>query len=196
MAHINLLPWREERRKQRQKEYQTQLGITALAAAAVMLGVHMFYQGLIDEQNTRNAFLKNAIVELDKKIVEIKSLEETRQQLIGRMEVIQKLQASRPNIVHVMDVLVRTVPDGIQLESVSVQNDKEINIQGTSESAARVAEYLRTINTSGWLGGAAIIGQGILANTKDPDALGRYVFTIKGNITPPKPEAEQKEAAQ
>ncbi len=150
MANINLLPWREKLRKQRLRDF----GLTALAALLFTgLGIgywHFFNQGLIDHQNNRNRFLEQEIAKVDKQIAEIKELERTRQKLISRMKVIEDLQVSRPQIVHMFDELVTTVPDGAYLTLLK-QAGNRLSMNGRAQSNARVSTYMRNIESSPWM---------------------------------------------
>lgn len=150
MAHINLLPWREKLRKQRRREF----GFMVLGALVLtLLGMgywHWYVQGLIDNQNARNRFLENEIAKVDKEIREIRDLEKTRQKLIARMKVIEDLQVSRPQIVHLFDELVTVVPDGAYLTRM-VQNGRNLSLDGRAQSNARVSTYMRNIEASPWL---------------------------------------------
>ncbi|HEY4582886.1 MAG TPA: fimbrial protein, partial [Lysobacter sp.] len=118
MARINLLPWRAERRKQRQKEFGVMLGATAIGALVLAMGINMYYGAQIDGQNERNAYVQNQIAEVEKQITEIEELNKTKSRLLARKEVIEKLQASRSQMVHLFDSLVRTIPDGVVLTSI------------------------------------------------------------------------------
>jgi type IV pilus assembly protein PilN len=152
MAHINLLPWREKLRKQRQRDF----GLMALGALVLTLAGmgywHWYNEGLIDHQNDRNRFLENEIARVDKEILEIRELEKTRQKLISRMKVIEDLQVSRPQIVHLFDELVTVVPDGAYLTKAS-QRGRSLVLQGRAQSNARVSTYMRNIEASPWLAG-------------------------------------------
>jgi type IV pilus assembly protein PilN len=111
MAHINLLPWREAYRQEKQKEFISILGLTAVAGATVVFASHIFVNGVISNQEDRNTFLEGEITAVEKRIAEIKELEKTKQALLDRMEIIQQLQRSRPEIIHTFDELVATLPD-------------------------------------------------------------------------------------
>ena len=150
MARINLLPWRAERRKQRQKEFGVMLGATAIGALVLAMGINMFYGAQIDGQTERNAYLEQQIAEVDKQIVEIKALNQTKDRLLARKEVIEKLQASRSQMVHLFDSLVRTIPDGVVLTSIK-QDDQALTLEGRSQSNARVSTYMRNLEGSGWM---------------------------------------------
>lgn len=150
MAGINLLPWRAERRKQKQKEFFT---VTALAlglSAAALAFVHMQIDAMINYQNLRNKYLESEVALFDKKIKEIEELEAKKKRLISKMEVIQQLQTSRPEVVHLFDELARTIPDGVHLVDLT-QIDKNIVMNGIAQSNARVSAYMRNLGSSPWL---------------------------------------------
>jgi len=156
MAHINLLPWRETLRKKRQQQF----GLAAAGMIAVtvllLLGAHLQIQGMIDYQNKRNAFLTNEIAELDRKIAEIKALEKTKAQLLTRMDIIQQLQSSRPEIVRLFDELVMTLPEGVFLTQVT-QEGRGVELKGRAQSNARVSSYMRRVDASDWLGNSSLV---------------------------------------
>lgn len=150
MAKINLLPWREERRQERKREFMiTTSLVLALAAGLVLLGDRIV-NNQIDNQKARNQYLTQNIRELDKKVRELKELQRRRNQLIDRMRVIQELQGNRPIIVRVMDQLVRTIPDGVFYQSLSTKG-KRIQIKGVAESNNRVSSLMRSLDASDWL---------------------------------------------
>ena len=151
MAKINLLPWRAERRKQRQQEFMTMLGVAAAAAALISLLIVLYYNGQIDGQNARNQYLTDQIALLDKQIVEINELDKKKAGLLKRKQVIEELQASRSQMVHLFDELARTIADGTQITSLQ-QNGTEMTILGRAQSNARVSTYLRNLDASGWMG--------------------------------------------
>jgi type IV pilus assembly protein PilN len=150
MARINLLPWRAERRKQRQKEFMTMLGAAAILAVVLSFAIITYYSGQISGQGDRNAFLKDQIAKVDKQIDEIQALDEKKSKLLARKEVIEQLQANRSKMVHLFDSLVRTIPDGVVLASVKQDGDK-LTLQGRSQSNARVSTYMRNLESSGWM---------------------------------------------
>jgi len=193
MPRINLLPWRENLHKQRQRAFVKHAGLAfALALGGVVFG-HIVVQSQIDDQEQRNAFLKQTIADLDRQITEIKTLKETRANLVARMEVIERLQQTRSYVVHAFDQIARTVPEGIILTKVALKNDQQLEISGISDTAARVADYLRNLNRAEWLSNASIVGTGILAQdlTKpgsQTPALGfkgEYAFNITAQFSPP-----------
>lgn len=150
MARINLLPWRAERRKQRQKEFGVMLGVAAIVAVLLSFLIITFYSGQISGQNERNAYLRDQITQLDKQIVEIEELDKKKGKLLARKEVIEQLQANRSQMVHLFDSLVRTIPDGVVLTSIK-QDDIVLTLEGRSQSNARVSTYLRNLEGSGWM---------------------------------------------
>ena len=150
MARINLLPWRAERRKQRQKEFMTMLGASAILAVVLAFLIISYYNGQISGQTERNTFVREQIAKVDTQIEEIKALDEKKSKLLARKEVIEQLQANRSKMVHLFDSLVRTIPDGVVLTSVKQEGDK-LTLQGRSQSNARVSTYMRSLETSGWM---------------------------------------------
>jgi len=150
MARINLLPWRAERRKLRQKEFMAMLGASALAAVVASFLIWMFYNGQISGQQERNNFLREQIAQVDAKIKEIEVLDQKKAKLLARKEVIEKLQANRSQMVHLFDSLVRTIPDGVTLTSIQ-QDGEQLTLKGRSQSNARVSTYMRNLESSGWM---------------------------------------------
>ena len=150
MARINLLPWRAERRKLRQKEFMTMLGLAALAGVVLWFLVNMYYNNQISGQNERNAFLQGEIAKVDGKIKEIEELDKKKAKLLARKEVIEQLQANRSQMVHLFDSLVRTIPDGVILSSIKQEGEK-LTLEGRSQSNARVSTYMRNLEGSGWM---------------------------------------------
>ena len=150
MARINLLPWRAERRKQRQKEFGVMLAFAALAGLALWFLVNSYYNGQISGQEERNAYLQTQISQVDTKIKEIEELDRQKSRLLARKEVIEQLQANRSQMVHLFDSLVRTIPDGVVLTSIKQEGEK-LTLEGRSQSNARVSTYMRNLEGSGWM---------------------------------------------
>lgn len=150
MAGINLLPWRAERRKQRQQEFFSLTVLAVLATVAVMLLVHFYISQMIEYQNQRNRYLQSEVAVLDQKIKEIQDLDAKKKRLIAKMEIIQQLQLNRPEIVHLFDELARTIPDGVVLLDLA-QTDNNLLINGVAQSNARVSGYMRNLESSPWL---------------------------------------------
>jgi type IV pilus assembly protein PilN len=150
MAKINLLPWREELRKQKKKNFLTAMGLLALATLVAFVFVHTFIQGRHDYQESRNKILTEEIARLDLKLGEIKNIEDTKNKLLAKIDLIQKLQESRPEVVHLLDEIPRNTPDGVFLTKFS-QKDQSLVFEGKSQSNARVSAFMRAIDASNWL---------------------------------------------
>ncbi|HFE38667.1 MAG TPA: pilus assembly protein PilN [Gammaproteobacteria bacterium] len=150
MARINLLPWRETRKKEREKRYFTAMGLVAVLSIAAGVGVHMEMEKQSNFQSQRNQFLLQQIAALDLEIKAIKTLEVEKARLLNRMKVIQTLQKSRPEIVHLFEELVLTLPEGAQLLEIS-QKGPTINIEGVAESNSRISSFMRNMDKSVWL---------------------------------------------
>ncbi|MEL7536846.1 MAG: PilN domain-containing protein [Pseudomonadota bacterium] len=150
MPRINLLPWREEQRKQRQQQF----GIAAAAAIGVaalfVWIVNLFFDGRIDYQRDRNLRLENEIAQIRRSITEIEDLEQQKDRLLARMEIIEQLQTSRPEVVHLFQELVASVPDGVYLTGVT-QTNRDLAITGLAQSSTRVSALMRNIDASPWL---------------------------------------------
>ena len=150
MARINLLAHREERRKLARQHFFVIAGGTAVVGALVVVAMHGFYAAKIDTQAERNRFLKSEIAKLDKEIAEINKLKDEIQALLARKQVIETLQADRAQTVHLLDELVRQMPEGVYLKSVA-QKGRNINVVGYAQSNARVSTLMRNIESSPWL---------------------------------------------
>lgn len=155
MPRINLLPWREAERKRRRQEFIFASVGALLAAGVLTLVVNWQFDSAISSQNERNQVLKNEIANLDKEITEILGLEQQKQRLLARMQVIEQLQRSRPEVVHLFDQLVRTVPDGVYLTGVK-QTGKRVQLNGVAQSSTRVSSYMRNIDASEWMADPAL----------------------------------------
>lgn len=181
MAKINLLPWRAERRKQRQQQFYTLLAIVAIAAVLAVFGIKLYFDSLIEAQQARNAYLQNEISEVDKKIKEIESLDKKRADLLQRKQVIEELQASRSQMVHLFDELVQTIPEGIRLTSIK-QNGSVLTLEGVSQSNARVSSYIRALEGSGWMARPDLS----VIEAKGSEKNMPYIFNLKVSLVQPK----------
>ncbi|MBL1141939.1 MAG: pilus assembly protein PilN [Proteobacteria bacterium] len=150
MSRINLLPWREEKRKELQQEFMTLLAIVALLAAAVWGAFHYYHVQLIEVENSRLKYIGEKITILDAKIEEIKELEKEKESLLSRMRAIEQLQGNRPLIVRLFDELVTNLPEGLSVTSIK-QKDASITIEGLAQSNARVSSFMRNLEKSEWL---------------------------------------------
>jgi type IV pilus assembly protein PilN len=149
MAHINLLPWRQALREQRKQDFFVTIGVFASIMGAVVIAVHLYMVSLIDNQITRNTRLKSEIVQIDKKIEEIRNLEKQKEQLIARMQVIEELQSNRPAVVRLFDELAKIIPEGLYIDSLDQKNGL-ITIKGQAQSNARVSAFMRALEESAW----------------------------------------------
>jgi len=150
MPRINLLPWREELRQKRKKEF-----LVALLGAVIIGGLMTYVskltvQGWTASQDSRNTVLRTEIETLDQQIEEILSLEAQKERLIARMEIIDELQRSRPDVVHLFDEFVTALPEGVHLTEIT-QLGSRIELVGAAQSSTRVSALMRNIDDSQWL---------------------------------------------
>ena len=150
MPRINLLPWREQQRTERKKAFGVGMLAAVVGALAVAGAGWLLMTQMIDAQISRNELLQKEIKVVDRQIEEINSLEAQKQQFIARMQIIEKLQRSRPEIVHVFDTFVKTIPDGTYLTAIT-QTDQRFKIQGVAQSSTRVSAFMRALDASEWL---------------------------------------------
>jgi len=150
MPRINLLPWREQQRRERKLAFFVALGVAAGAAALVAFAAYLLLGSMIDAQDRRNDRLRAEIKVLDKQIEEINDLDAQKQRFIARMQIIEKLQRSRPEVVHLFDELVKTMPDGTYLTSIKESGNK-LKLEGVAQSSTRVSTLMRNIAASQWL---------------------------------------------
>lgn len=187
MARINLLPWREELRKRQQREFGYMIGAGVALSLLLIVLIHFIIQGWIGGQNERNDLLKREIALLEEKIKEIRELEKVKSNLISRMEVIQQLQTSRPQIVHLFDEIINVLPDGSYLTEL-VQEGNILTLKGRAQSNARVSALMRGIDKSQWLTKPVLeeIASQERGNT------GLFTFKLKMEQTSPKAEGKEK----
>jgi type IV pilus assembly protein PilN len=150
MPRINLIPWREAERKQKRQEFGVGAVGALVLAGAIAFAVNLQMSAAISAQNERNQYLKDETAKLDKQIAEILELDQEKQRLVARMQVIEQLERSRAEVVHLFDQLVKTLPDGIYLTSIK-QTDRKIQLKGLAQSSSRVSNYMRNIDASEWL---------------------------------------------
>ena len=182
MPKINLLPWREELRREAQRNFIISLVLAAVLAAGCVFAVNRYFEAQISNQDARNAFLKSEITKLDRKIARIDQLDETRSRLIERKRVIEDLQANRTLMVRLFDQMVRTVPTGIRLLNARQVGD-EITLRGTSQSQARISTYLRNIEAAGVLHEPRL---GIVeAESEGTDSTMPFMFELTATVAPP-----------
>jgi len=150
MPRINLLPWRDEERKERKLKFLVSLGVAALGALVVTGVGYMLMDSMVSAQEARNSRLDEEIAVLDRQIEKINSLEADKARFIARMEVIEKLQRSRPEIVHIFDEIAKQMPDGVYLTGMT-QNGTRLKFEGVAQSSTRVSTFMRNIDGSSYL---------------------------------------------
>lgn len=155
MPRINLLPWREAERRDRKLRFVVALGAATVVAIAFTFIAYLTFSSMIDAQLSRNRLLQGDIQVLDRQIAEINDLEADKRRFIARMDIIEKLQRSRPEIVHLFDTIVRTVPPGVYLTSVA-QHGEHLKFEGIAQSSTRVSSFMRDIDSSRWLKNPAL----------------------------------------
>jgi type IV pilus assembly protein PilN len=185
VARINLLPWREEARQQRQQDFLTAGGIALGITLGIAVLVHLFFEGRIDNQQALNQYLEGEIAKLNIKIKEIEALEKTKADLLSRMEIIQQLQKSRPEIVRLFDELVTALPEGVYLTKVE-QNARSVVIEGRAQSNARVSAFMRQVETSRSIGKPRLL----LIENKDKTDTGLSHFRLSFDQLSQDAEAE------
>lgn len=175
MIRINLLPWREERRKHRRQQFYTLLAVVAGVGLAIAALVHTIIAGVVDNQEQTNAFLKREIAALDTEINEIKRLREQTDALLARKQVIESLQGNRAEAVNLFNELARQVPEGIYLKLVKQQGPK-VTLVGYAQSNARVSTLMRNLEASPYLEKPDLVE--IKAATVDKRRLSEFNLTI------------------
>lgn len=150
MPRINLLPWRDQQRKERKLAFFVALGGAAVGALVVAFAIYLMFQSMIGSQERRNQLLRTEIKAVDRQIEEINDLETQKQRFISRMQVIEKLQRSRSEVVHLFDEVAKTMPDGTYLTAFK-QDGKKLKFEGVAQSSTRVSTFMRSISASQWM---------------------------------------------
>ena len=184
MAHVNLLPWRAERRKQREREFYMQL-VSAFVVGVGVLLLWMFWMNQrVDNQRERNAYLQTEIKQLDVRIAKIKDLDRVRDHLLARKQIIEQLQADRSQMVHLFDELVKTIPSSVRLTGLQ-QNGQAMKLDGVAQSNASVAAYMRNMEQSPWMGHAD------LRKTENSHDGSRMPYRFGLDVALSRPKAEE-----
>jgi len=192
MPRINLIPWRDAERKRKRQEFGLGAAAALMVAGLLAFAVNLQMQGAVSYQNGRNQFLKEEIAKLDKQIAEIQQLDQQKQRLLARMQVIEQLERSRPEVVHLFDQLVRTLPDGVYLTAVK-QAERKVQLKGIAQSSTRVSSYMRNLDASEWLTDPSL---DILENKGNSDAGSEFTLNaLQENLQLP-PSEEQAVAAR
>ena len=176
MPRINLLPWREAERKKRQQDFMVALGGAVMAAVGVIGLTWFMFEQMIDGQQARNQRLEAEIAELEKSITEIDSLERQKERLLARMEIIEQLQRSRPEIVHLFDEMVRQLPEGVHLTGMR-QTGSRVEIRGVAQSSTRVSALMRQADQSDWLTDPSVTR--VETTESGPARQAEFVVTLK-----------------
>jgi type IV pilus assembly protein PilN len=189
-ARINLLPHREERRKRSRQHFYVIAGGTGMIGILIVVAVHGFYSARIETQVDRNRFLKSENTKLDKEIAEIQKLKDEIQALLARKQVIETLQTDRATTVYMLDQLVRQMPEGVYLRSVT-QRGTKIRLLGYAQSNARVSTLMRNIEASPWLGSPGLVE--VKASSVDKRRVSEFELTL--SLKKPTPDAKGAPAA-
>jgi type IV pilus assembly protein PilN len=150
MPRINLLPWRDQQRKERKLAFFVALGGAAFGALVAAFAGYLLFKSMIGSQEQRNERLSTEIKTVDRQIEEINDLETQKQRFIARMQVIEKLQRSRSEVVHLFDEIAKTMPDGTYLTSFK-EDGKKLKFEGVAQSSTRVSTFMRNISASQWM---------------------------------------------
>ena len=191
MIRINLLPHREIRRKQQQQQFFIALGVVAVIGAAIWFAVHTYLDDRLQDQRNRNQYLTEEIAKLDKQIAEIKKVKEETDRLLARKTVVETLQANRSEVVHLLDQLVRQLPDGVYLKGIK-QTGQKVAINGYTQSQARVSTLMRNLESSANLERPGLVE--IKAVTVNNQRLNEFTMNI--DITRQQVEDTQKGGAR
>lgn len=176
MIRINLLPHRELARAARRRQFNVLLGVAVAAGVLVVVLGHLFIDARQSAQEARNAFLEQEIAKLDSQIGEIKKIREQTQALLERKQVVETLQANRTEVVHLVDQMIRLLPDGLYLKSFKQAGDV-VTINGYTQSSARVSTLMRNLNDSEWFESANLIE--IKAATVNNLRANEFVLTVR-----------------
>ena len=171
-VRINLLPHREQKRVARQRQFVSLAALLAIMSLGVVGLVHIVLSKQIDNQNSRNALLKTEIVKLDEQIREIDKLREQIAQVLARKQVVETLQANRNESVHLLDQLVRQLPDGVYLRSIR-QSGTRVTLIGYAQSNARVSTLMRNIESSPWVASPELVEVKLVAPPPPPGGQAR-----------------------
>ena len=189
MARINLLPWREEKRRERQRQFMTSLLLISILGVVLVFFTGFVFDQKIAHQQIRNELVQSEIRALEARIKRIDELERTRARLISRKQVIESLQASRSITVELLDKLAKSIPVGVTLTTIR-QQGKDLSLVGTSQSNARVSAYLRELEAND-LFLSPQLGYVRSVNSAGP-ATEPYTFSIKVTLRSPKSADEEE----
>lgn len=189
MARINLRPWREELRAEKQRQFVVMLFGALILAAGLAFLWQTHVQGQIDHQESRNDYIRNAMSDLEEQIAEIEDLKERREELLSRMKVIQDLQGQRPVIVRAFDEMVQTLPDGLYYTQLE-KSDDNVSIVGMAESNSRISSLMRNFETSDWFSEPNLTN--VSAADEQRSGYSRFNLSVKQVV----PDADDADAEQ
>lgn len=190
MIRVNLLPHREIRRKQQQQQFFILLGVVVVIGACIWFAVHTYLEDRFENQVARNKYLQSEIAKLDKQIAEIQKLKDQTAALLARKRVVETLQGTRSEVVHLLDQLVRQLPDGVYLKGIK-QTGTRVTITGLTQSQARVSTLMRNLESSPHLENPGLIE--IKSAQQGPLRVNEFIMNI--NITRPKAEEDTRKPA-
>lgn len=176
MPRINLLPWREAERKKRQRDFGVALAGGVVIAIVCVLGTIFAYSSMIKNQENRNVRLTEEIANLEKSIQEIDGLERQKERLLARMEIIEQLQKSRPEIVHLFDEVARQMPEGVYLTGMK-QTGAKVEVRGVAQSSTRVSALMRQVDSSDWMADPEV--ERVETTTSGASRQAEFVVTLK-----------------
>jgi len=174
VTNINLLPWREDRRADRNRRFLGNCFFAVLMAGLMSWAMVWFWGSKIEHQNDRNAYVKSEIKDLDKVIAEINTLRDKKTAIVGRIDVIQRLQSNRTQIVHMFDDLVKKMPSGVYLDKVN-KAGLSLAMSGKAQSNGRVSDLMRNLDSSDWFENASLN----VVNLDDSDTVAVSQFDLK-----------------
>lgn len=183
MTKINLLPWRDTYRREKNNEYYAILGVCMLIAAGIGFGGFKYAEDKVSHQTARNQLLEREIALLQEELKEIQALEETKNNLLARMEIIQQLQGQRPQIVHTFHEIATRLPDGVFLTAMKQVGTKQLVLEGRAESNARVSALMRRMDRSDYFSAPTL---DVIESAKDA-----RISTFKLSMTQDSPNAEK-----
>jgi type IV pilus assembly protein PilN len=189
-TRINLLPWREERRKQQQRNFILMMVVAVFVATLGVFLTHLQIQALISSQEVRNEYLRGEITRLKKAEAEIKELDRTKARLLGRLEVIQNLQTSRPSMVRIFDTLVRLLPENLYLTSLKSEAN-QLTLKGVANSDKAISDFMRNLTSSPWFGEPVLE----LVKTETVNGVRASVFEMVVNRPQPQ-QSDQPQATE
>ena len=189
MAKINLLPWREELRKEKKQEFFSMLGLCAVIAIGIWGAIHFYHVQLIDYQESRNKLIVDETVLLDKKIEEIRELEREKLRLLNQMRAIEQLQGNRPLVVRLFDELISSLPEGVSINTIT-QRGQGISITGEAQSNARVSSFMRNLDANAWLANPQLD----IIQATSASGVRISNFTLRFQQVIPKGEGEEEDA--